>query len=246
MGRAIKKLYEESLTDTGLANLLDAVLAQRSTPEQFQQFQNYVRTARANPEPSDLPGAHHGGQRNSTFFNNNDLAVQIKIEDGLRRGGGGGGGGCYGSAQPAMMAAAVKNSSGPYSDPTVSPRTFYESPSAAVAVGASTDEPSTSAPLSAAVVFNPSQLPKLPSYEELKQDSHIRSSPSLPTPPARTRGRKRARSHSPSQNIDQPSTAPAAAMAAETTPPALLSAIQAPTLVQHPKKKSKTNKIKVS
>ncbi|KAA8893443.1 hypothetical protein FN846DRAFT_528564 [Sphaerosporella brunnea] len=53
MGRAIKKLYQESLANEGLAELLDAVLAQKATPEQFQYFQTIARQAREAPDTSD-------------------------------------------------------------------------------------------------------------------------------------------------------------------------------------------------
>ncbi|CUS07932.1 unnamed protein product [Tuber aestivum] len=46
LGRAIKKLYDESLSNNLLADLLDAVLAQRATPAQVLQFQTYVKNAR--------------------------------------------------------------------------------------------------------------------------------------------------------------------------------------------------------
>jgi hypothetical protein len=91
---------------------------------------------------------------------------------------------------------------------------------------------------------HPSQRTKLPSYDDLKQDSHIRNTPPRPAPPATARrGKKRARSPSPARSMSQTSPAP---VVAEKTPPAL-SATQTPVLAQqHPKKKSKTNKIKVS
>ena len=46
LGRAIKKLYDESLSNNLLADLLDAVLAQRATPAQVLEFQTYVKNAR--------------------------------------------------------------------------------------------------------------------------------------------------------------------------------------------------------
>lgn len=49
LAQAVKKLYRESLTDEGLADLLDAVLAQKATEAQIKQFQGYVRTAREHP-----------------------------------------------------------------------------------------------------------------------------------------------------------------------------------------------------
>lgn len=50
LGKAIKKLYDESLENNELADLLDAVLAQNARPDQIHQFQTYVRYARENPE----------------------------------------------------------------------------------------------------------------------------------------------------------------------------------------------------
>ena len=49
MGIAIRKLYDESLSDDSLAELLDAILAQSATAQQFSHFQAYVRAARSDP-----------------------------------------------------------------------------------------------------------------------------------------------------------------------------------------------------
>ena len=46
LGLAVKRLYEESLQDQVLANLLDAVLSQKPTPQQAAEFQGYVKAAR--------------------------------------------------------------------------------------------------------------------------------------------------------------------------------------------------------
>lgn len=46
LGRAIRKLHDESMNNPDLAHLLDAVLAQRATPEQTAAFQLYIRNAR--------------------------------------------------------------------------------------------------------------------------------------------------------------------------------------------------------
>lgn len=46
LGRAIRKLHEDSMTNPDLANLLDVVLAQRATLQQTQAFQAYIRMAR--------------------------------------------------------------------------------------------------------------------------------------------------------------------------------------------------------
>lgn len=46
LGLAVKKLFEESLQNRMLADLLDAVLSQRPTPRQAADFQGYIRVAR--------------------------------------------------------------------------------------------------------------------------------------------------------------------------------------------------------
>ena len=46
LGLAIRKLFEESLHDKLLADLLDAVLSQRPTPKQTADFQAYIKIAR--------------------------------------------------------------------------------------------------------------------------------------------------------------------------------------------------------
>ena len=46
LGLAITKLYEDSLQDQQVAELLDAVLTQKQTPEQVTVFQSYVKSAK--------------------------------------------------------------------------------------------------------------------------------------------------------------------------------------------------------
>ena len=46
LGLAIRKLFEESLHNQTLADLLDAVLSQRPTPRQAADFQAYIKVAR--------------------------------------------------------------------------------------------------------------------------------------------------------------------------------------------------------
>ena len=46
LGFAIKRVFEESLNNDGLADLLDAVLSQRPTPRQAADFQAYIKVAR--------------------------------------------------------------------------------------------------------------------------------------------------------------------------------------------------------
>jgi len=65
LGRAIKKLYDESLSNNLLADLLDAVLAQRATPAQVLEFQTYVKNARdpnsKSAEPCSGPPSNGDG-----------------------------------------------------------------------------------------------------------------------------------------------------------------------------------------
>ena len=46
LGIAVKQLYEESLHNQELAKLLDAVLTQKPSPSQTNQFQSYIKAAR--------------------------------------------------------------------------------------------------------------------------------------------------------------------------------------------------------
>ncbi|KAI9849729.1 MAG: hypothetical protein M1838_000090 [Thelocarpon superellum] len=46
LGAAVKKLYDDSLTNGALADLLDAVLVERATPTQKKDFQHYIKMAR--------------------------------------------------------------------------------------------------------------------------------------------------------------------------------------------------------
>lgn len=242
MGRAIKKLYDESLSDLSLADLLDAVLAQRSTPQQFQQFQNYVRTARANPE---ILNAQSPPSTNARAGLEKEGAAtgeraEIKKEASPTTPQGLNGTIQYDEKDIGGQQREVgTKGDGTDSDTAISPGTINESSRAAARQSnASTPQPLVGVP-------DLSKRSKLPSYDELKQDSYIRNSSPRPTPPARTRGKKRPRSSSPARSMNHPSPAPAPAVAGNT-PPTMLPTTQTPVLAQHPKKKSKTNKTKVS
>jgi hypothetical protein len=54
IGNAIKRLYDASLNNARLAELLDAVLAEKARPDQVQEFKSYVRNARENPDSDAL------------------------------------------------------------------------------------------------------------------------------------------------------------------------------------------------
>lgn len=242
MGRAIKKLYDESLSDLSLADLLDAVLAQRSTPQQFQQFQNYVRTARANPE---ILNAQSPPSTNARAGLEKEGAAtgeraEIKKEASPTTPQGLNGTIQYDEKDIGGQQLEVgTKGDGTDSDTAISPGTINESSRAAARQSnASTPQPLVGVP-------DLSKRSKLPSYDELKQDSYIRNSSPRPTPPARTRGKKRPRSSSPARSMNHPSPAPAPAVAGNT-PPTMFPTTQTPVLAQHPKKKSKTNKTKVS
>lgn len=56
LGLAIKRLYDESLQKQSLADLLNAVLSQKQTPEQVAEFQQYVKAARKQIRHGDNPG----------------------------------------------------------------------------------------------------------------------------------------------------------------------------------------------
>ncbi|KAI9845227.1 MAG: hypothetical protein M1837_004982 [Sclerophora amabilis] len=47
LGIALKKLYDDSLSNRNLSDLLEAVVAERPTPRQSTEFQNYLKTARS-------------------------------------------------------------------------------------------------------------------------------------------------------------------------------------------------------
>ena len=49
LGLAIEKLHHESLSNDLLADLLNAILAQRAMPAQMLEFQTYVKNALAVP-----------------------------------------------------------------------------------------------------------------------------------------------------------------------------------------------------
>jgi ribosomal protein L37AE/L43A len=61
IGLAIKKLYEESLHDRTLADLLDGVLSQEPTPQQTTDFQSFIKVARKQIK-SETGSARHSSQ----------------------------------------------------------------------------------------------------------------------------------------------------------------------------------------
>ena len=63
LGLAVKKLFEESLNNRTLADLLDAVLSQKPTPSQAADFQAYIKIAR---KQIKAEGSKEGNARRSS------------------------------------------------------------------------------------------------------------------------------------------------------------------------------------
>ncbi|KAF8454638.1 hypothetical protein BDZ91DRAFT_852964 [Kalaharituber pfeilii] len=60
LGKAIQRLYEDSMENPELGELLDAVLAQKATPEQTVAFQAHIRTAREKLEKQSAQSDSNG------------------------------------------------------------------------------------------------------------------------------------------------------------------------------------------
>lgn len=58
LGIALKQLYEESLRNSVVADLLEAVLSQKPTSQQTAEFQSYIKAARKQIRSTDDPAKH--------------------------------------------------------------------------------------------------------------------------------------------------------------------------------------------
>ena len=58
LGIALKQLYEESLRNSVVADLLEAVLSQKPTSQQTAEFQSYIKAARKQIRATDESGKH--------------------------------------------------------------------------------------------------------------------------------------------------------------------------------------------
>jgi hypothetical protein len=232
LGLAIKKLYDESLTDEYLAALLDAVLAKNTSEKQFQQFQTFVRTARNNPEllNDDKP-----------LFS--VMAREEREKEDREM-----------AAASAMILGTTETelSSGANGTPRTNGEMVETVQGKTTAAGEDSESDLTSVASgedSAKTVPSVGTLTtqRHPSYEELKKDSDIRHRVQV-LESRRTRTRKRGRSPSP----DRASNAPRPGVAEEVRVKKQPSSTPVPETqtttppVQHPKKKSKTTKTKVS
>lgn len=249
LGQAIKKLHQESQTDESLADLLDAVLAQKATQHQIERFQFYVKTARENPEAleSDKP-----------FFSPMAQKEREKAEAEEREKNGGVD--PPKAEKPASKSSNEKEQSSEKKPPhkrrrrnTGKPNGThdYDSESDLTSVysemvddsargaGSTADQSHASTPQPQNGESGTFKRQKLPSYEELTRESSIRSS----LPPA-TRKRARKRGASPSLSSPPPHSRPRTESAAPKSVPANAHT-PAPPQTQV-KKKNKPSKTKQS
>lgn len=281
LGRAIKKLYDESLSNALLADLLDAVLAQKATPEQIHQFQTYVRNARdpnaqsaepstaANgtqppdggpPKPQEAPQGKPQEKPQDTVATNSStstgsnsvkkekISKKEKKKNGVKK-----------HQHGDQQGLADEDSDSDLS--SVSSDMFGDDQKADSAAASTPHQRSrvpspvnSFTPIQSEYRKNndfehPAKRQKLPTFDEIKQDSSIRD----PPPVSNTRkgaANPRKRPRSPSISTPPPpisassSVTPSSSVMAPTSVPATSSA--APIPAQPPKKKNKSNKIKIS
>lgn len=262
LGRAIKKLYDESLSNGLLADLLDAVLAQKATPEQIHQFQTYVRNARdpnaQSAEPSTATNgtqsSHHGRSHDlngssstgGVVVKKEKLSKKEKKKNGLKK------------HQHGDQGLADDDTDSDLS--SVSSDMFDDNHRADGVAGSTTHHrhrvhsPINSfTPIQSEYRKNndfehPAKRLKLPTYDEIQQDSSIRDPPPIgATRKGAGNPRKRPRSHSistpPPPISASASVTPSSSVMAPTSAPTHSGA---PAHAQPPKKKNKSNKIKIS
>lgn len=279
LGRAIKKLYDESLSNGLLADLLDAVLAQKATQEQIHQFQTYVRNARdpnaQSAEPSSATNGTQPPDGGPGSLGTSQGRPQEKPQDAVAMNGSSSTGGVVVKKEKLSRKEKKKNGvkkhqhgdQGLADEDTdsdlssVSSDMFDDNHR----VGSAT----TSAPHHRSRVpspvnsftpiqseyrrnnhfEHPAKRVKLPTFDEIKQDSSIRDPPPVNiTRKGAANPRKRPRSHSrstpPPPASASASVTPSSSVMAHTSAPALFGT--APIPAQPPKKKNKSNKIKIS
>ncbi|KAH0608388.1 uncharacterized protein H6S33_001522 [Morchella sextelata] len=251
LGRAIKKLYDESLSNSLLADLLDAVLAQKATSEQIHQFQTYVRNARDPNATSAEPTSAANATNGIVSTGGNSIVKKEKMSRKERKKNG-----------------IKKHQHGEQPD--------EDTDSDLSSICSETDEDQQKGGKEAAAIdstpHHRSRVPspvnnftpiqgndsehqakriKLPTFDQIKQDSSIRDPPpaGIACRPAKGNGNPRKRNRSPSISTPPPQTyasssvTPSSSVAAPTSAPV---PAPAPLPTQPPKKKNKTNKIKIS
>lgn len=281
LGRAIKKLYDESLSNALLADLLDAVLAQKATPEQIHQFQTYVRNARdpnaQSAEPSTAPNGTQppdGGPPKPQEAPQG--RPQEKPQDIVAMNGSVSTGGNSVKKEKISKKEKKKNGIKKHqhgdqqgladedtdSDLSSVSSDMFDDNQKADSAAASTPHQRSRVP-SPVNSFTPIQSEyrknndfehppkrqKLPSFDEIKEDSSIRDPPPVSvTRKGAANPRKRQRSPSistppPPVSASSSVTPSSSAMASASAP---ASSGAAPVPAQPPKKKTKSNKIKIS
>ena len=65
LGKAIERLWQDSITEPRIADLMDAVLSRRPTPQQTEEFQERVRIARKACKEADMSARHSSTGINS-------------------------------------------------------------------------------------------------------------------------------------------------------------------------------------
>ena len=65
LGKAIERLWQDSIKEPGIADLMDAVLSRRPTPQQTQEFQERVRIAKRACKDADMSARHSSTGANS-------------------------------------------------------------------------------------------------------------------------------------------------------------------------------------
>jgi hypothetical protein len=228
LGRAIRKLHEDSMTNPDLANLLDVVLAQRATLQQTQAFQAYIRMAReslaaeAAAKQKKLKDAEEGRDDSGALDQGAEDDQEEEVAPVKKRRG-------RPKKNPEVLPTVLKRPTRrhPSADSEQSSESFGSPFGRSTR---NTTRPGSSAGSSTMAdvsYFRPDDedgdetlsetdnagtrkkkgivRERLPPDSELIKYSHVRKSPSPTSPitgeklPKKTRGRKRARSNSPTR-----------------------------------------------
>ncbi|KAL7275175.1 hypothetical protein RUND412_001896 [Rhizina undulata] len=295
LGRAIKTLYDESLTNSTLAELLDSVLAQRASPEQIHQFQTYVRNARDRPS-AEAPPFTNGTQGPETTtqylkdaateakreLSKEDTAAEevttTKIEPGLEvraletvpESGANGTSNTSGNAVK-KSAKKEKKKNGlkrdhnqmeldedTDSDLSSVSSEMLDHPPKFDSAGAPSTQSRPVSPFASTSNQQPSSTKKdgehtakrmKSNFGIPRQESHVRGPPprAVPAPGSKTVGSKK-RARSPSTVATPPPPSGTSSVASSAAGSAAGTAINVPQILPAPppKKKSKTNKVKIS
>lgn len=246
LGRAIKKLYDESLSNGLLADLLDAVLAQKATPEQIHQFQTYVRNARDPNAQSAEPSGRSHDSTGGVVVKKEKLSKKEKKKNGLKKHQHGDQGLVDDDTDSDLSSVSSDMFDDHHRADGTGGSTTHHRHRVPSPVNSFT--PIQSEYRRSGDFEHPAKRLKLPTFDEIHQDSSIRDPPPIgairkgPGNP-----RKRPRSHSistpPPPVSASASVTPSSSVMAPTSAPTHSGA---PIYAQPPKKKNKSNKTKIS